>query len=336
MRSRRWSIASRPEPFVIGLALVAIAAACACAPGPATVSAPPIAAPSSSTATSVSALPASTSAAPASAPAASPGGVPAYRHVYLIVMENQEYGAIVGSPAAPYLNGLIAGGGLVTAMDAETHPSQGNYVALTSGGLQDVISDGAYDLDVPNLFDQVEAGGRTWHVYAQGYAGACSTADFGTSVIDGPGAAGEYARKHNPAISYLSIRRNPGRCSRITGLSGFDPAGADLELIVPNQVNDMHSSSIAAGDGFLAAFVPAITGSPAFAGSVLLITWDEGTSNEGGGGHIATIIVGPEIAAGSRFAPATTHYSILRTIEDAWGLPRLGEAQQATPIVLGP
>jgi phosphatidylinositol-3-phosphatase len=317
--------------FAAGLALVGLVVACASAPAPATVPAPP-------SATSVPSIAASGSASTASASAsdASPGVIPAYRHVYLVVMENQEYGSIVGSPAAPYLNGLIAGGGLVTTMDAETHPSQGNYVALTSGGLQGVTSDGAYDLDVPNLFDQVEAGGRTWHVYAQGYPGACSTAAFGASVIDGPGAAGQYARKHDPAISYLSIRRNPGRCARITGLAGFDPAAADLELIVPNQVNDMHDSSVAAGDAFLAAFVPTITGSPAFAGSILVITWDEGTGNEGGGGHVATIVVGAGIAAGSRLDRPASHYSILRMIEDAWGLPRLGGAGPATPIVFGP
>ena len=278
-----------------------------------------------------------TASAPTSpSQAASTGAVPAYRHVYLIVMENHEYGSIVGSSSAPFINRLIASGGLVTRMTAVAHPSEPNYIALTSGGTQGVSSDGAYDLDVPNLFDQVEAGGRTWHVYAQGFPGNCSTAGLTGSVTDGPGAAGEYARKHDPAISYVSIRRNPGRCAHITGLVGFDPAAADLALIVPNQTNDMHSSSIEAGDSFLATFVPAITGSAAFAESVLVITWDEGVTNDGGGGHIATIVLGAGIPAGSRFDASTTHYSILRTIEDAWSLGHLGEAAHATPIVFAP
>jgi hypothetical protein len=251
-------------------------------------------------------------------------------------MENHEYGAIVGNRAAPYLNRLIARYGLVTRMHAETHPSQPNYVVLTSGGVQGVRTDGAYDLGARSLFDQVEAAGRTWRVYAQGYPGHCSTIGLATAVVDGPGLAGTYARKHDPAISYLAIRRDPARCARITRLAGFDPAAADLELIVPNQVNDMHSASVATGDAFLRAFVPRITGSAAFAGSVLFITWDEGTTNAGGGGHIATVVVAPGVARGARFTRPASHASILRTIEDAWGLPHLGAAARATPITFGP
>ena len=259
--------------------------------------------------------------------------LPAWRHVYVIVMENREYDAIVGAPAAPYLNGLIARYGLATDLHAETHPSEPNYIALTSGGVQGVTSDGVYDLDVPNLFDQVEAGGRTWRVYAQGYPGGCFTGSSAPATVDGPGQAGEYVRKHNPAISYTSISRDPLRCARMTGLAGFDPAAADLELIVPNQVNDMHSSSVATGDAFLADLVPSITGSPAFEGSILFITWDEGTTDAGGGGHVATIVAGPAVAPGSRLGGSTSHYSILRTIETAWGLPLLGAAATASILV---
>jgi len=43
--------------------------------------------------------------------------------VYVIIMENQEYGSIVGSSAAPYLNSLIARYGEATSFYAETHPS---------------------------------------------------------------------------------------------------------------------------------------------------------------------------------------------------------------------
>ena len=258
--------------------------------------------------------------------------MPDFSHVYVIVMENKEYSSIVGSSSAPYLNSLIARYGQATNLYAETHPSEPNYIALTSGGLQGTNSDGAYDLTVPNLFDQIDASGRTWHVYAQGYPGKCFRGSVSDAVVDGPGAAGEYARKHNPAISYTTISGNPTRCANITRLAGFDPAAADFEMIVPNQINDMHSSSVEAGDIFLRTFVPEITSSPAFADSVLFITWDEGTSNLNGGGHIATIVVSPNMTPGSRFEGPTTHYSMLRTIELAWGMPLLGEAQTATTL----
>ncbi len=247
-------------------------------------------------------------------------------------MENQEYSSIVGSKQAPYLNSLIARYGVATDFYAETHPSEPNYIALTSGGLQGTDSDGYYNLSAPNLFDQIEAAGKTWHVYAQGYPGGCFAGSVSAVVVDGPGAAGEYARKHNPAISYASIVHDPARCARITHLAGFDPAAADFEFIVPNQINDMHSSSTAAGDIFLRTFVPEITGSAAFGNSVLFITWDEGDTNDNGGGHIATIIASPNMPPGSHFDGPATHYSMLRTIELAWGLPFLGLVQTATAL----
>jgi acid phosphatase len=252
------------------------------------------------------------------------------------MMENKEYGSIVGSRTAPYLNSLIARYGLATDLDAEAHPSEPDYIALTSGGLQGTNSDGTYNLDAPNLFGQVEASGRSWHVYAQSYPGNCFKSFQASPVADGPGAVGDYVRKHNPAMSYTSISGNPTECAKITRLAGFDPAAADFEMIIPNEINDMHSSSTAAGDAFLKVFVPEIIDSAAFANSVLFITWDEGLDDDhaGGGGRIPTIIASPEMPAGSRFTGAASHYSILRTIELAWGLPLLGGAATASTIVL--
>jgi hypothetical protein len=261
-------------------------------------------------------------------------GLPVFNHIYVIIMENKEYGSIVGSSAAPYINSLIARYGQVTNLYAETHPSEPNYIALTSGGLQGTSTDGSYDLTVPNLFDQIEASGRSWHVYAQGYPGNCYRPYIAAVVSDGTGAAGDYVRKHNPAISYTSISGSPTRCANITKLAGFDPAASDFEMIIPNEINDMHSSSTGAGDAFLKVFVPEIIDSPAFARSVLFITWDEGSSNEQGGGHIATVVVSPGMKPASRFEGAATHYSMLRTIELAWGLPLLGEAGTASTITL--
>jgi len=271
-------------------------------------------------------------AAPSSTPAPALATVPNFSHIYVILLENKEFYSIVGSREAPYENSLIAKYGLVTNMFAETHPSEPNYIALTSGGIQGVGSDGRFNLPVTNLFDQIEAAGRTWHVYAQNYPGRC----YAGSVAgggDGWGVDGLYARKHNPAISYTDISRSPSRCANITPLKAFDPGAASFELIVPNQNNDMHSSSVQTGDAFLRAFVPLILDSPAFAGSALFITWDEGGTSLHGGGHIATIAVSAGMTPGARFGGLANHYSLLRTIEDAWGMPYLGLAASSTPLL---
>jgi phosphatidylinositol-3-phosphatase len=298
--------------------------------------APPSESASSATTASATTASATTSSASASSSAASPGPR-TFAHIYLLLLENHEYNTIVGSDDAPYLNSLFGRYGLATQMHAVAHPSEPNYIALVSGGTQGVRDDGVYNLDAPNLFDQIEAAGRTWHVYAQGFPGACSGAAKTDEVADGPGKAGDYARKHNPAISFTAISGSPSRCANITGLAGFDPGAADFEMIVPNQINDMHSASVRTGDAFLAAFLPSILDSAAFAqGSLLIVTFDEGTSSIGEGGHIATLLATPGMAPGTRFDADANHYAVLRTIEDAWGMPPLGAAADAAAIPVTP
>jgi hypothetical protein len=256
----------------------------------------------------------------------------------VIVMENKEYSGVVGSRQAPYINSLIARYGLATAFYAERHPSEPNYIALVSGWTQGVTTDGAYDLAAPSLFDQLDSAGKSWHVYAQGYPGGCYKGALAAVVADGPGLAGEYVRKHNPAISFVSISHDATRCANITRLTGFDPAAADFELIIPNQYNDMHSkppsgSAVGVGDAFLQAFMPSILDSPAFADSVVFLTWDEGGTDNHGGGHIPTLVLSPGMTPGFRSSVEYSHYSMLRTIEQAWGLPFLGHAAEATPML---
>jgi hypothetical protein len=264
--------------------------------------------------------------------AATASGLSSFSHVYLIILENEEYGSLVGSPDAPYFNSLIASYGLATNYFGVAHPSQPNYLALFSGSTQGVTDDSNHDVSATNLADQLEAKGKTWAVFAQDYPGDCYTGATKGGKGEGIGAAGSYARKHNPAISFTDISSNPTRCARITNLAAFDPAAANLELIIPNQCNDMHSCPISAGDAFLQAFVPRITSSAAFAGSVLFITFDEGDSNLGGGGHIATLVVSPLVKAGFQSSTMHDHYSLLRTIEDAWGLGCLGQACSANDM----
>jgi phosphatidylinositol-3-phosphatase len=275
--------------------------------------------------------------APASAPAATPAvstraGLPAFAHVYVLILENEEYGSLVGGSEAPYLNGLIAKYGSATNYYGVMHPSQPNYLALFSGSTQGVTDDGSHDLSGTNLVDQLQAAHKTWIDYQQDYPGGCFTGSTKNGDGEGIGKAGSYARKHNPAISFTDISSNPARCARIVSLAGFDPEAADFELIVPNQCNDMHSCPIADGDSFLSAFVPRITTSAGFANSVLFITWDEGSSSDGGGGKIATVVVSPLARPGFTSSTRYDHYSLLRTIEDAWGLSCLGRACSATSL----
>ena len=255
--------------------------------------------------------------------------IPTFRHVYLLMMENKEYSRIVGNPSAPFLSDLIARSALSTNDHAIMHPSQPNYIALVAGSTSGVRDDGKHDLDAPNLFDQIEAAGRSWAVFAQNVPAGCFR---GTDATDGPDGPGKYVRKHNPAISFRSISGDPARCAGITDFSHFDPTAADFEMVIPNLCNDMHDCSVATGDSWLKEHVKPLLHSPELRGGVVFVVFDEGTSDRGGGGHVDALALGPTVRRGSKFAQATNHYGLLRSIEDAWGLPRLGLSRFGTPI----
>jgi phospholipase C len=264
-------------------------------------------------------------AAPPATPA--PGTRPPFSHVFVIVLENHEYDHVVGNPDLPYLNGLIDSFGLATAAYGVTHPSLPNYLALTGGDTFGVTSD-CTDcfVDAPNLVDQLETAGKTWRAYLEGMPSPCFL-----------GNHGRYAQKHNPFLYYDDVRTDPNRCAQIVPFSAFaDDLAAgtlpDFAWISPDQCHDMHSCPVTDGDAWLATWVPRILAAPAWQeGGVLFITFDEGTTNDGccgdpGGGHIATLVVAPNVTAGARLATPVDHYALLRTIEDAWGLPRLSHA----------
>jgi acid phosphatase len=258
--------------------------------------------------------------------------VPAFTNIYVIVMENKEYGSIVGNANAPYINSLIRHYGLATSYTAVTHPSLPNYLALWAGSTFGIRDDNVHNISARNLVDQLAAHGHSFHVYAQDVPATCSKIASAWGGVDLVGSSGYYVRKHEPAISFTDVSGNATRCAKITHLSGFSTGAASFELIVPNLTNDMHDGSIAQGDAFLRAFVPRITSSAAFAKALLVITWDEGTTTIGGGGRVATVVISPRTPAGLRSSTPHNHYSLLRTIEDAWGLGCLNQSCYANDL----
>ena len=73
--------------------------------------------------------------------------------------------------------------------------------------------------------------------------------------------------------------------------------------------------------------------SPAFSSnSLLVITYDEGYDDEGGGGQVATVLISPLLADSTEIDTALNHYGLLATIEDLFGLPRLGQAKTAPSL----
>lgn len=274
------------------------------------------------------------SAPPPPAPAS---GVPAFSHVFVIVMENNEYGNIIGSGAAPYINSLANSYGLATNYYGASHPSLPNYLALTAGSTFGITSDcTTCYVNATNIADQVEASGRSWKAYMEDMPSPCYT---GASYAN-------YAMKHDPFMYYNDIRTNAARCS--AHVVPFAQFSADMSSgnvpnfvwITPNMCDDMHDCAVSTGDNWLRSVVPTITGSAAFRnGGVLFITWDEGSSSAGccgdtAGGHVATLVISPRSIPGYRSGVAENHYGLLRTVEDALRLSHLNAASWASNVPL--
>jgi hypothetical protein len=261
-------------------------------------------------------------------------------HIVVIVMENKEYGRIIGSARAPYVNRLARRNVLLTREFAITHPSLPNYLALTGGSTFGIRSDcTACRVRRRNLVDQLEAHGVSWKAYMQSMPYACFKGAFaGTWPND-------YAKKHDPFMYYNDVRGDPSRCRKIVPLTHLRTDLTNglprFAWISPNECKDMHSCSIATGDAWLKRWVPSIE--PALGtNGIVIVLFDEGTTTSGccslgrAGGHVVAIIAGPGATSSTRIRMAADHYSILRLIEDEWGFRRLRHAgDPATPTITG-
>jgi phosphatidylinositol-3-phosphatase len=246
--------------------------------------------------------------------------VPAFDHIFLVIMENHGYDEIIGSSDAPYLNQLANRYGVATNYVSVAHPSLPNYLALTGGDTFGVTTDCTDCFQsAPNLVvDRVAASGRSWRAYLES--------------MPSPGYLGDaypYMQKHNPFVYYDDVRTDPGQLANVVPASQL---AADLTAalttpafgwITPNMLDDMHDGTVAQGDAWLSRQIPALLGAPAWTEqrSLLVITWDENDNSPGN--QVATIVVADQVPPGFRSAVAYNHYSLLRTIEAAWGLPPL-------------
>ncbi len=253
--------------------------------------------------------------------------MPRFDRIVVIVMENQSFEDLIDNPDAPFINALAAQYGLALDYSDITHPSLPNYLALTGGDTFGTVDD-CTDcfVDALSIIDRIEASGRKWKAYMEDMPSACFVGD-----------AYPYVQHHNPFIYYDRIRNDPARCDRIVPYSELagDLANATTApnyiWVTPNMCSDMHDCPISDGDTWLSEQVPAIMGSPAFTAgkSLLVLTWDEGSFSD----QVVTIFAGASVRPAAQSAASYDHYSLLRTIEHAWGLaPLTSNDGSTTPM----
>src|SRR6266542_4852497 len=258
-------------------------------------------------------------------------GVPAPDHVVILILENHAYSQIIGSSAAPHINALAndASSALFTQSFAIEHPSQPNYLDLFSGSNQGVTDDNipaGIPFTTPNLGRELINASRFFTTFSEdlpsvGYNGATS---------------GAYARKHNPAANWMGTGTNQIPATTNQPFTAFPSSANYASLptvcyVVPNQDNDMHNGSdpsrITTADNWMYNNLNNYMEWAKTHNSLFILTFDEDNGSQGN--HIVTIFTGSMVAAG-QYSNHIDHYSILRTIEDMYGLPYAGNA--SSPI----
>jgi hypothetical protein len=257
------------------------------------------------------------------------GFVPRYKHVFVVMMENQDYSNIIGDRRkAPFLNSLLSQGTSFASMYAEVHPSDPNYLALSAGSTFHVMGDPIeshrqYLIDARNIGDLVQDAGETWRAYYQGAHGPCD------NTIHAP-----YYNDDLPFLYFQDIRSNTARCDR--HLVPLHQMGVDLHSTrtTPNYAwwgandcRDMEGCGIRSGDSFLRRTVGEIRSSPAWRKqrSILFITFDEDRyDKERPAQLIPTIAIASKgVKKGYVTRVRYDHYNMLRTIEAALQLGTL-------------
>ncbi len=230
-------------------------------------------------------------------------------------MENHGYSSVVG---LPYIHTIASTATALTDYHAAGHPSLPNYLALTSGSTWGLSDDGYHVLPGQDIGDQLTAAGLPWRAYMEGMGRDCRQGVNG------------YAVKHDPFAYY------GGRCP--PSVVPFSQFATDLAAaspprfiwITPDLCHDMHDCSSSVGDAWLQRTVPTLLASPAMSNGVVVITWDE---NDGGGSNqVLTLVLGGKRAVSPE--RAYSHPSLLATIEDLLGLPRLPATRGVTAIAL--
>lgn len=229
-------------------------------------------------------------------------------------MENRSYDQAM---SGGYTAQLARRYGVATNYHGVSHPSLPNYLAITSGSTWGIADDGYHPLPPTGLGAQLTAGGVTWRAYMEGMSRGCLSSSY------------PYALKHDPFAYY------GGDCPpQVVPFSTFEPdlrggSVPQFAWITPGLCNDGHDCSTTVADAWLSRVVPEILATQAWQNDgLLIITWDEG---EDSSNHILTLVIRPG------GGPQTSnhfynHYSLLATIEDRFGVPRLGQAQFATPL----
>jgi acid phosphatase len=250
--------------------------------------------------------------------------------VVVVVEENAGYSSVIGNSAMPYLNSLANQYGLATQYYADTHPSIGNYMMMTTG--QIVTNNDSFNgpVSVDNIVRHLLTAGKTWKAYAEslpsvGYTG---------------GDTGLYLHRHAPLTYFTDVVNSSVQKLNLVPLTQFAidlnaNQLPDFSFVTPNMVNDAHNGPLSGADAWLQTNIgPLLNNADFQKNGLLIILFDEAATSDAthGGGQVALVAVGPLVKKGQS-ATVYQHENLLKTIANYLGIDgNIGAAGSAAPM----
>ncbi|MBC5827100.1 MAG: hypothetical protein GIW99_05385 [Candidatus Eremiobacteraeota bacterium] len=247
-------------------------------------------------------------------------------------MENQNYSLLMAARPPYLLNALKPAAAWFTQAYAVAHKSQPNYFALFSGTTEG-LSGGGQATDACPPAGAPYSGDIAAKAIAQGLTFVGQVEDelawgqCNSTTIDGPGPI--QVNRHTPWVNFSDV---PLSAMHSWTVGSVPDVSANITFLIPNQMDNSHDSTITYGDNYLSKVVPGILSYDASHNGLLIVLWDEADAdNTNGGGHIAMLFFGPMVKPGE-YGQNVNHYSVLRSIEDMYGLAHLGLTGGVSPI----
>ncbi|MCU1356688.1 MAG: hypothetical protein JWM89_2106 [Acidimicrobiales bacterium] len=254
-----------------------------------------------------------------------------YDHVVMVLEENRTWsggrtpavGLAFSGGKMPFLNGLAQH--CTTYADwTETDGEQNSlnqYVGLVSGvdntsTVNDCNPSDTCRSTDDNIFRQIRETGGTPRTFVDGATEACS--------------AGKNAAKHIPAL-YFQGGDDASHCNdEVLPFSELDPDHLPtLAFIVPDLCHDGHDCPDATVDDWAkSTLTPILDGADYAKGRTLVVViYDEDQP-------VPNLLIAPTAHEGTLAKPVGSHAALLKTIEQALGLPVLKQGQMVDAISL--
>jgi hypothetical protein len=141
------------------------------------------------------------------------------------------------------------------------------------------------------------------------------------------------------------VYSNAARCGRIVPTT----APSDKELVAelnssspsnflwltPNDNDNTHDTAVSYGDTYIKGLVPNILSSATFKNkrAALFLVYDEGTATAPSD-WVYAVWAGPGVKTATKVTTKFTHYSLLATLEENWGLKSITTNDQGATSML--